>query len=154
MTSPEFIKSLHCVVLIDDDSINNFMNQQLLKSVVLLENIVILKNGQDGLDFIQKYFEENNTFPELIFVDINMPVFDGFEFLEKFHKTNKNRVAPTFVVLSTSTDSRDICRLRDLGIKYFFNKPFTREKLNQLIENESLFYTSSQGSLIDPEKKQ
>jgi CheY-like chemotaxis protein len=132
-----FTKPLKCVVLIDDDHINNYMNQHLLKSLNVSDDIVIQKNGHEGIQFIKKYLKKNDFFPELIFIDINMPVSDGFEFLEEFNKLNTSVQKPTFVVLTTSTDPRDIFRLRSLGIKYFFNKPLSKEKLSELMEKVS-----------------
>jgi CheY-like chemotaxis protein len=147
MSSYKFTNRLSCVVLIDDDDINNYMNQFAIKSLNISDNIVILKNGREGLEFIQKYLKKHKAFPELIFVDINMPVMDGFEFLEEFHKINPLPEKPAFVVLTTSTDLRDISRLKDLGVKYFFNKPLTKEKLIELLKKEPKFFFRNEHEL-------
>jgi CheY-like chemotaxis protein len=151
MSASEFKKRLSCIVLIDDDDINNYINQLTLQSFNISDHIVLLKNGREGLQFIQAYFEKNLVFPELIFVDINMPVLNGFEFLEAFDKINPSHFKPTFAVLTTSTDPRDIRRLKDLGIKYFFNKPLNKEKLTGLLKDE-LFEASVKRSISPPKE--
>jgi CheY-like chemotaxis protein len=151
MSASEFRKRLSCIVLIDDDNINNYINELTLKSLNISDNIVHLKNGREGLTFLQKYFEEHKDLPELIFVDINMPVLNGFEFIEAFNKINHTRKSPAFVVLTTSTDQRDIHRLKDLGIKYFFNKPLTKEKLIELLKRESIAFPDK--SMISPKEE-
>jgi CheY-like chemotaxis protein len=150
MSAAEFKKRLSCIVLIDDDFINNYINELTIKSLSISDSIVLLKNGNEGIIFLQKYFEEHKDLPELIFVDINMPVLDGFEFLDKFNKINHTGKRPVFVMLTTSTDQRDIRRLKDLGIKYFFNKPLTKEKLQELL-NKELFESPDNRSVISAE---
>lgn len=78
------MKNINTIFIIDDDPITVYGIKKILNSVALCEHIYEFKNGQTAIDEIKKMMVENSTLPELIFLDINMPVMDGWEFLEEF----------------------------------------------------------------------
>lgn len=93
------------------------------------------KNGRDALNFIDTYCKENNALPELILIDINMPMMDGFEFIEQLKNTGFTDIyKTTLAALTTSTNPKDISRLEDLGIEYYFNKPLQKDKFLELLK--------------------
>jgi CheY-like chemotaxis protein len=120
-----------CTLLIDDDLINNFINERLIKNTGISREVKSVSNGKLALKYIEEYrLLHQDCCPELIFLDINMPVMDGFEFLDAFRKlifANHSRVK--IVVLSTSSHQRDLNNAMAHGIELFINKPLTREKI-------------------------
>ncbi|HEY8399878.1 MAG TPA: response regulator [Cytophagaceae bacterium] len=121
---------LNCALLVDDDSINNFINERLLKKLNIAHETKIVLNGEEAIKFITGRVEQGQPCPELILLDINMPVMDGFEFLqayEKIHIPNKNSVV--IVMLTTSTNPNDTERLNNSGVSGYINKPLTEQKL-------------------------
>ncbi|WP_028978638.1 response regulator [Sporocytophaga myxococcoides] len=128
------MKKINCILLIDDDEISNFINETLLKRMGVASEIKVVKNGIDGLKYITIY-DEKGICPELILLDLNMPVIDGYEFLESFDKLifeNKNNVK--IVVLSSSNNPRDEERLKnEFGISNYFIKPLTEEKVLSIL---------------------
>ena len=82
---------LNCILLVDDDEATNFINTALLKKAKVTNRIEVALNGLEALDYLQTHMHENRRqyFPEIIFLDINMPVMDGWEFIIKnlFKKT-------------------------------------------------------------------
>lgn len=123
------------VMLIDDDKINNFLNERLLRKVGEFETINIFQDGESALAFLRKELEEGRDCPELMFIDMNMPVINGIEFLESYHTLNfKNKDKVNLIGLTTSLRTSDIDKLKSLNCKYILNKPLTKVSLNSLFE--------------------
>ncbi|GAL86569.1 response regulator rcp1 [Sporocytophaga myxococcoides] len=122
-------KKFNKVLLVDDDKINNYINLRLIRRIGLSEEIIVTNNGQEAITYLKKC--DKNELPTLILLDINMPVMDGFEFLEEYEKLKVNTVErPMIVVLTTSTNTNDIKKVESSPIAAgYINKPLTEENL-------------------------
>jgi len=130
------MKKFNFILLIDDDPIANFLTERLLSNLHLAEKIEIAQNGDQALDIITKECANGNDSPDLIFLDINMPVMSGMEFLEIFKISNfRNSEATNIAVLSTSTHTRDYQELMSHGITNILQKPLTESKMQKIIES-------------------
>jgi CheY-like chemotaxis protein len=129
------MKKLNCVLLIDDDTINNYINERLIKKNEVASEVKVVLNGQEALQYlIDRKKEEGSKNPELILLDINMPVMDGFEFMAAYKKAeNIDKESVVIVMLTTSTNPSDTQRLNDSGVAGFVNKPLTEGKLKNLL---------------------
>jgi CheY-like chemotaxis protein len=122
------------VLLIDDDYINNFMNELLLQDMKVAEEVVTLTNGQDALKYVMNTATDANTCPELILLDINMPVMNGFEFLEELTRLETCAMENMSVVmLSSSYNKKDVDEARKYNVAAYFNKPLTEDKIQDLM---------------------
>lgn len=129
------MSKLSSILLVEDDSITNFINERLLRKLNVAENIKIALNGYEAISIIQKTVQENKPCPNLIFLDINMPVMDGFEFLNEFRLLDfPNKDDVVIIVLTTSTNITDIEKLKGSGNTDFINKPLTKEKVQDVIK--------------------
>src|SRR4051812_37822594 len=100
---------LNCILLIDDDSITNFINERLIKKLNVTNDVKITMNGEEGIHYVQNLCEKNELCPELILLDINMPVMNGFEFIQAFEKLNiKNKDKVKIIILTTSKNIKDV----------------------------------------------
>jgi CheY-like chemotaxis protein len=134
------MKKLSGILLIDDDETTNFLNERLLLKMNLTDRIRIFKNGKQAFDYLynvsnhnydsnlQDYFQ-----PELIFLDINMPVMDGFEFLDLYNRLNSEfRKNILLVVLTTSSHTEDTIRAEKYAAHYV-TKPLNAGKITKIL---------------------
>ena len=117
------------VLLVDDDKINNFLTGEIISSLNIAEEVIILTDGQQTLDYLidldkSEFSEAENA---LILLDLNMPVMDGFEFLEEFGKKHlKGKYE--IVVLTSSDNQRDKEKIEKLKVEKLISKPITGGK--------------------------
>jgi CheY-like chemotaxis protein len=127
------MNKLACILLVDDDNTTNFVNRMLLEDLAVTEKVIEAKNGQEAIKFLQEQ-SQNNGCPQLILLDVKMPVMDGFEFLEAYEKLEfEQKESIIIVMLTTSLHPRDVERLQHLPIKGYLNKPLTKDKMLDLL---------------------
>lgn len=123
------------VLLVDDDEATNFLHQVYLKEWDLAEDIYTAMNGQEALDFLESNLDFRKNKPSLILLDINMPVMNGFEFMEAYAELDATMKASIVVVMLTSSihpsDKDRAGGVKDLNS--FMNKPLTKEQLESVI---------------------
>src|SRR4051812_48316985 len=109
------MKKINSVLLIEDDPISNFISDTIIRKLGLCEEIHIQGDGVSALKFLEDCYIKNKSLPQVIFLDINMPIMDGFEFLEKLETLpyfNKNNTL--IIVLSNLLTEKDIFILNQL----------------------------------------
>lgn len=131
------MKKLDTILLIDDDPATNFLHKFMLQKENCAENIVCIQNAEDALIYIQKMLDEGLHYPELIFLDINMPRMNGWEFLEEYDKITHNKKSSKIVVmLTTSLDPKDKEKASTIkDINEFLSKPLTSEKIRHVLDS-------------------
>jgi CheY-like chemotaxis protein len=133
------MKKLNCILLVDDDEATNFFNQMVIKKAGIAEHIETVLNGKEAIDYLTNSgkFENREPYPqpELIFLDINMPVMDGWDFLENYRKLNENEKGQKIIVmLTTSLNPDDATRAKAITeITDFKSKPLFAEAINEVI---------------------
>lgn len=133
-------KDLDWILLVDDDESNNFLHKMIVKQAGLNVTIKVACNGLEALDFLNNRgkfsLEEKPTKPGMIFLDINMPSMNGWEFLEAFKKLPENQKSNiAMMLLTTSLDKVDLQRASSyMELKSFINKPLSISKLNEVIQ--------------------
>lgn len=125
-------------MLIDDNEIDNFINQKMLEGTNFAEKIFVYSSGKSALEYFKNIGQDQqmikNMMPDFIFLDLNMPVIDGFQFLDEFKGINlKSGNMTRICILTTSINPAD--RVRSEESKFvvdFLNKPLTEEILDSL----------------------
>jgi len=132
-------KNFHCALLVDDDPVSNYINKMVIADIEKIEHSHDALNGADALQFIQAQCEsdngDENFCPDLILLDLNMPVMDGFEFLKTFQNLSfRNKEDVKIIVLTSSTNPQDLERVSDFNVAGYLNKPLTQENLDAALE--------------------
>lgn len=130
---------LKCILLIDDDEATNFINKMIIENLDIAEHIQVAWNGKEALEYLTNtgMFENENARypqPDLIFLDINMPVMDGWEFMKEYHKLDENKKGNKIIVmLTTSINPDDEIKASLISeITDFKSKPIFSESLEEL----------------------
>lgn len=124
-----FKNKLNTILLIDDDEPTNFFNEMIISQLDCTENIVVKESGIEALDYLKSVQEGQHPQPDLIFLDINMPAMNGWEFLEEYEnleKTQKGKVILVMLTTSLNPDDRSLGEEKHL-LSGFMNKPLTEE---------------------------
>ena len=125
------------VMLIDDSEIDNFINQKMIEGCNIADRIYIHTSSKSALEFLKNIERttdvSKNLIPEIIFLDINMPIMDGFQFLAEFDKLSDAFKSVKVVMLTTSINPSDIERSsKNKYIIKYINKPLKQDILNSL----------------------
>ena len=121
-------------MLIDEDEIDNIINQKIIESNNFSEKVMVFQTGTDALDFLRTNSKVAENLPDLIFLDINMPIMDGFQFLEEFEKLDSPILDKSkIIMLSSSISPRDIDRAAsNRFVKKYLNKPLNSRYLQAI----------------------
>ncbi|WP_339714220.1 response regulator [uncultured Kriegella sp.] len=122
--------------IIDDDSIYRFTMAKTLESTKLPVDIMVFSDGEEALNFILANLGKDSELPDVIFLDIDMPVMDGFQFMEAYMKV-KNNVGKHIAIfmVSSSLDPRDIAKANKISaISDYIVKPVGSVRLKSIIE--------------------
>ncbi|MGI4736167.1 MAG: response regulator [Janthinobacterium lividum] len=127
---------LTSVLLVDDDPTTNFLNKLLLTRMGVAEQVLVAENGEQALRTLdQTCTAVNPLCPQLILLDMNMPVLNGLAFLEAYVQMPlAHQQAIVIVMLTTSLHPVDLARVEQLPIAGFLNKPLTQEKVTALLQ--------------------
>ena len=128
------MRKIKHLLLVDDDPTTNFFNRHLIVKTGLCENIHEAKNGQEALDILE-ILKENDEFPEIILLDINMPIMNGFEFLDRYIAMEKRLESVVVCMLTTSLADEDLVRAQKyIVLCDYIDKPLRESKINDIVE--------------------
>ncbi|MEO6190144.1 MAG: response regulator [Saprospiraceae bacterium] len=126
-------KKLNCILLVDDDEVDNYFHQIIINEMDIVNHLDIAKNGIEALAYLKK---ENQLPPEIIFLDLNMPKMNGWEFLNEYKQINEEQKAKVLImILTTSANVDDIKRAKEIKeVTGFETKPLTKEMLMDILK--------------------
>ena len=117
------------ILLVDDDETSIFINQRILNKLGIEVEVLTARNGQEALDIMKELCGQEQC-PALILLDINMPVMNGFEFLEQLQNVaDSHSSSLKIVLLSSSTHHLDKAKAKNFPVMDYIQKPLTKEKL-------------------------
>jgi len=127
------MEKLSSVLLVDDDTTNNFLNELLFQQLSVTDHLLTAEDGARALDIIENTAGPDE--PALILLDVNMPGMGGIEFLEAYRRLPQaQRGATVIIMLTTTMDARDLSRLEELNIAGLVSKPLTKEKIDSILQ--------------------
>jgi CheY-like chemotaxis protein len=123
------------ILLVDDDAVFNFINKQVLLNMGVTDAIDTALNGKQALDLLNEYLSGSRAIPDVIFLDLNMPIMDGFAFLEAFKRMNMpHKEKVSIVIVTSSQNPADVIKAKALGITHYLTKPIKEDDIKAALE--------------------
>ena len=128
-------KKLNSILLVDDDEATIYLHKTMIEIVDCAEKIVIAENGEEAIKLLSDKVDGEFLQPSLIFLDINMPRMNGWEFLETYKRMYPHQRAEIIIVmLTTSLNPSDRERAKEFKeVNGFMNKPITIDSLKEIL---------------------
>ena len=129
-------RKLNSILLIEDDRATNFLYEMIIEKTDCTEQILIAEEGQQALEILKLGVEGKYPQPDLIFLDINMPVMNGWEFIEEYKKLDLIQKGEIIIVMITASFNPDEQTRAETikEISGFRNKPITVDMLNKILQ--------------------
>ena len=127
------------ILLVDDDEINNFISIKLIKKAVDNADIKACLNGRFAIDELAEIQKDSPAkLPDFILLDINMPIMNGWEFLDEYKRLNIDPLGKSKIfIISSSVFSNDISKARSYPlVRNFVSKPLSVEKIKEMLEDQ------------------
>ncbi|MCL5129666.1 MULTISPECIES: response regulator [unclassified Algibacter] len=124
------------ICIIDDDDIYKFTVVKTLELLEFEKNIKVFADGEEALEFLVENLNKDNELPDVIFLDINMPIMDGYQFMEEYVKIKSKLGKKTVIyMVSSSVDPVDIEKAKRISdISDYIIKPIEPGKLKSIME--------------------
>ena len=129
------MKKVSCIFIVDDDPITVFGIKKMLKSVAECDDIQIFQNGHEAHEALKERSKTGGTIPEVIFLDINMPIMDGWEFLEALINADPKEHI-TVNMITSSIDPLDYKKWSGFKNRCPFNLNFKNKPIFKIESNE------------------
>lgn len=129
-------KTMELVMLVDDNDTDNFISKRIIEITKFASRVEVKSSGKNALDYLRENQSIMDNLPNIIFLDINMPIVDGFVFLYEFEKFNEVvRNKCKVIILSSSDNKRDIDKIvNNNHVIKFITKPLTEVALDEIIQ--------------------
>lgn len=129
------MKTVNCILLVDDNPAINALHLMTIKASKICNEINIATDGEKALSHLNDIKLKKHAKPDIIFLDINMPRMNGFEFLEKYKNLNEQFKSKVVIILTTSSNPDDEQRaIKYIDVNEFRSKPLTVEMITEIVE--------------------
>ncbi|MCX6218634.1 response regulator [Spirosoma sp.] len=128
------MKTIDIACVIDDDKIYTLLLSQQMKVINFCETLLTFHTGKEALDYLKPIMASPELLPEVILLDLNMPVMDGWQFLDEFVQTKPAKKITIYIVSSSIDVADHIKAAAYKEVSHFYVKPITRENLTDILE--------------------
>ena len=131
------MERIDTLLLVDDDKIFQYLTQKIIETTNLVNKIKIFSNGFEAIAFLSTYSDKPELLPDIILLDLNMPIMDGWQFLEEYVRIKPNIAKQiTIYILTSSIDPADIKKSEEISeVSDFIIKPITKDKFINLLKS-------------------
>ena len=129
------MKKIDIACIIDDDPIFVFGAKRMMELADFCNGFMVFQDGRKALDGLSAIVASGNNLPELILLDLNMPVMDGWQFLDEFTKIKIDKKITLYIV-SSSIDNEDFNKAETYEVvSNYIVKPITMDALKDILED-------------------
>lgn len=128
------MKKIDLACLIEDDPIHVFLTKKYIDMIGKIKNLMICNNGKEAFDKLSAIIKAGESLPELILLDLNMPIWNGWQFLDEFTKIPIDQKIVIYI-LTSSTNAEDLKRAEEYNLRSnYLIKPITLDSLKKALE--------------------
>ncbi|WP_396194267.1 response regulator transcription factor [Flavobacterium sp.] len=131
------LDKIYCV---DDDAITLMLCKKVIERASFAKEILTATNGEEAILFFKELAQQSDmTYPRLVLLDLNMPIMNGWEFLDHYLEERYHETFPEakFIVLSSTIDPQDVEKTKNYPMVVdFLSKPITKEMIEGLKQKE------------------
>jgi CheY-like chemotaxis protein len=129
------------ILLVEDDPGHTRLIEKNLRRANIKNEMVFATNGQEALDYLfgeGAYENKQHAGRLLVLLDLNMPVLDGYQVLERMKRDERTKSIPV-IILTTTDDAREVSRCYELGCNVYITKPVDYEQFSEAMRKLGLF---------------
>ena len=116
------------VLIVDDNEIDTLIHRKVLERIQHVRQVHSAKNGHAAIALLNAYSQESKPLPDIILLDLNMPIMNGFAFIDKFQELElPGKENVTIVVVTSSNSTTDLRTIKEKGINLCLLKPLTEK---------------------------
>ena len=128
------------ILLIEDDEINRFIFKKIASQMSRPVDVITCDNGQSAIDYLISYKDTTEKLPDIIFIDLNMPVMTGWKFIEELSRQNISKPMRKYILTSSiSPDDMERYELVVPKLEAYIVKPITKDKLIEIMDRATPF---------------
>jgi CheY-like chemotaxis protein len=127
------MRKIRRTCLIEDDPITVLLIRKMLEKTEAVDETLVYRNGKDAYDNLKRIHDAGEPLPELIFLDLNMPIWDGWEFLKEFSILGCMESLQLYI-LTSSSSPEDYQKAEEYGLRdKYLSKPVALDSLNRIL---------------------
>jgi CheY-like chemotaxis protein len=129
-------KKVHSIMLVDDNADDNYFHKRVILKSAAADVVLVMQSGEEALEYlIANQQGDSKNLPNLIFLDINMPGMNGWEFIEQYKKLDTTLQSNIFIVMLTTSANPDHSTLAksEVALADFRTKPLSKEMLDEIL---------------------
>ncbi|MBF6641986.1 response regulator [Flavobacterium sp. J49] len=129
------MKKIELLALVDDDDTFVFITKRIIEKTNHVKEIKVFGNGLDALNYLKENLNSEYKLPDVIFLDLSMPIMDGWQFLDEFTSLESQKTSKIIIyVCSSSISPHDIMKAKKMSaVSDFIIKPVTKDKFSEII---------------------
>ncbi len=124
------------ILLIEDDAVFVFITKRVIAKANFKGELETFENGFEAIKYLKKIAGSEELLPDIIFLDLAMPILDGWGFLEEYGKLQPRlKKAITIYIVSSSVSPHDVMRAKEINhVSDFIVKPISQERFLEIIK--------------------
>lgn len=129
------MKQIELLALVDDDDTFIFITKKIIEKTNHVKEVKVFNNGLDALNYLKDNLNTQYKLPEIIFLDLSMPIMDGWQFLDEFTSIESNNIKKIIIyICSSSISPHDILKAKKISaVSDYIIKPVTKDKFTEII---------------------